>query len=207
MATNTIIKTADFVKSCSKFSDCPAGNMPEYAFIGRSNVGKSSLINMLVNRNKLAYISEKPGKTTLLNYYLINKAWYLVDLPGYGYAKRSKKDRENWEKLINNYLNNRESLVCCFVLIDIRHNPQQNDLDFLLKISDWELPFVLVFTKADKIKNNQIQKNINIYQNELLKYFYETPQYFVVSSVKKTGREDITAFIENLNKSFQKNEQ
>lgn len=175
--------------------------MPEYAFIGRSNVGKSSLINMLTNHKKLAKISQTPGKTQLINHFLINDSWYLVDLPGYGYAKSSKKDRESWGKMIHKYLVQRENLYCTFILIDIRIEPQKSDLEFIEWFGVNNLPFVLIFTKADKLKKIKLVDNIEFYKDTLNKKWSELPQFVVSSSISSLGKEAIISIIEQANLS------
>ncbi len=197
-----IIKSAEFTVSNTKISKLPEPTLPEYAFIGRSNVGKSSLINMLTNIKGLAKTSQKPGKTQLINHFLINQSWYLVDLPGYGYAKSSKSNRAEWAKFIRNYLEKRESLQCVFVLIDSRLEPQKIDLDFCCWLGERGIPFVLVFTKADKLGVNKSQQNIATFKKSLLKFFEEIPQIFLTSSETGLGREDILELVENINSVF-----
>lgn len=200
-----IIKTAEFVKSSQKWQDCPEGNLPEYAFIGRSNVGKSSLINAMLGRRDLAKTSQTPGKTQLINHFLVNEEWYLTDLPGYGYAKVSKSIRKDFEKLITNYILNRNNLVNLFVLIDVRHTPQKIDLEFMQWCGESGVPFSIVFTKADKLKPNAAKKNVEIYQNELYKFWEELPQIFVTSAEKKEGCDAILEFIEMTNQMLKEN--
>lgn len=197
-----IIKTAKFLISNTNIDLCPKPDLPEYAFIGRSNVGKSSLINMITNHKKLAKISVKPGKTRLINHFLINENWYLVDLPGYGYAKVSKTDRKNWKIFINKYIRNRQNLVCLFVLIDSRIEPQKIDLEFMEWLGIKKFPFAMVFTKSDKLSSTKIDSNIAHYKNKMLKSWEAMPQYFVSSTIKKTGKEEILEYIENLNNGF-----
>ncbi len=180
----------------------PVANMPEYAFIGRSNVGKSSLINMLVNQHGLAKTSQKPGKTQLINHFLINEKWYIVDLPGYGYAKVSKNSRESWEKFIRYYITRRESLQCVFVLIDSRLEPQKIDLEFCCWMGEIQIPFVLAFTKADKQSATKTDKNIAAFKKALGGWFEEIPPCFVTSAEKQQGREEILEFIEQTNLDF-----
>jgi len=194
-----IIQYADFIMSNTDVRLCPKPDKPEYAFIGRSNVGKSSLINMITGRRKLAKISGTPGKTITINHFVINIAWYLVDLPGYGFAKRSKLEREKWEKMIRNYLLRRENLVCVFVLIDIRHEPQKNDLEFMEWLALSEIPFTLVFTKADKLKPMQLTNNEEAYRLKLLEEWEELPPIVVTSAEKGDGREALLDYIESLN--------
>jgi GTP-binding protein len=196
-----IIKTAEFVISNSDFKKCPEPVIPEYAFIGRSNVGKSSLINMLANFKSLAKISTRPGKTQLINHFLINKEWYLVDLPGYGYAKASKKDRGLWAGFLKDYLSKRESLVCIFVLIDSRHEPQKIDLQFMYHLAANQLPFAIIFTKVDKLSINQLKANVNEYFKVMLKTWEAAPIHFISSAQKKTGRDEILDYIDQLNHS------
>ncbi len=196
------IKNAQFVISNTNYKLCPKENMPEYAFIGRSNVGKSSLINALVNNKNLAKTSGKPGKTQLINHFIINNNWYLVDLPGFGYAKISKEKRKEFETMISNYLLNRKNLVCLFVLIDSRHKPQSIDQEFMQWLAKKEIPFAIVFTKSDKLGKNILQKNIDFYKSEMLKEWEELPNLFITSSEQKKGTEEIKDFIEKLNLSF-----
>ncbi|WGQ08539.1 ribosome biogenesis GTP-binding protein YihA/YsxC [Pedobacter gandavensis] len=197
-----IIKSATFICSNTKVSALPVANMPEYAFIGRSNVGKSSLINMLVNQHGLAKTSQKPGKTQLINHFLINEKWYIVDLPGYGYAKVSKNSRESWEKFIRYYITRRESLQCVFVLIDSRLEPQKIDLEFCCWMGEIQIPFVLAFTKADKQSATKTDKNIAAFKKALGGWFEEIPPCFVTSAEKQQGREEILEFIEQTNLDF-----
>jgi len=196
------IKSADFVISNTDYKLCPETTHPEYAFIGRSNVGKSSLINSLVNRKNLAKISSKPGKTQLINHFKINENWFLVDLPGYGYAATSKNNREMFKIMIHKYLLNRKNLVCLFVLLDIRHNPQSIDLEFMQKMGEKAIPFVIVFTKSDKIPESQIRKNIKNYKDEMLKKWESIPELFITSSKEKRGMSKILKFIEKYNQNF-----
>lgn len=197
------IKTADFVISNSEVSKCPVENLPEYAFIGRSNVGKSSLINMLTGRNKLAKTSSTPGKTQLINHFKINNNWFLVDLPGYGYAKVSKSTKKTFQKFIVDYFRKRKGLVCTFVLIDVRHTPQKIDVDFMEFLAENEIPFCIIFTKTDKLKPSVIQQNIENYKKSMLsKDWEEFPHYFATSSSNKTGREEVLNFIDEINHDF-----
>jgi GTP-binding protein len=197
-----IIKTAEFVISNTDYKICPVPKIAEYAFIGRSNVGKSSLINALVNQKILAKTSGKPGKTQLINHFIINKEWYLVDLPGFGYAKISKTKRAEFHDMISKYLINRTNLMCLFVLIDSRHKLQDIDNEFMQWLSEKEIPFVMVFTKTDKLGKVVLAKNIGAYKVEMLKVWGELPQIFITSSKKKTGTKEICDFIEQLNPQF-----
>jgi GTP-binding protein len=196
------ITSADFVTSNSQYQLCPEPSLPEYAFIGRSNVGKSSLINMLTSKKTLAKTSQVPGKTQLINHFLINKAWYLVDLPGYGYAKISKSEREKWEGMINDYLKFRPNLVCTFVLIDSRHEPVKNDLEFMEKLGMEGIPFHIIFTKTDKLKKSEVTSKINNYTKSLLEVWEEIPQYFISSAEKEVGRNEILDIIDQYNRVF-----
>ncbi len=193
------IKTAEFVISNSDILKCPKDNLPEYAFIGRSNVGKSSLINMLTNHSHLAKTSGKPGKTQLINHFLINKNWFLVDLPGYGYAKASKDSRKTFQGFIKEYFNKRRQLVCSFVLVDSRHEPQKIDLEFMQYLGENQISFCIVFTKADKLNKSALPKNIKKYKEVLLETWEELPPYFISSSTNKTGRKDILSYIDQVN--------
>jgi GTP-binding protein len=195
------IKSARFVISNTEISKCPEPNIPEYAFIGRSNVGKSSLINMLTNNGSLAKISGSPGKTRLINHFMINDSWYLVDLPGYGYAKVSKKDRRKFEIFIRNYVLKRENLFCLFVLVDIRHEPQKVDLEFMQWLGMNQIPFAIVFTKADKLKPGEVEINTEKYTEKMFETWEEMPTYFISSAEKATGKEDILEFIDEINRS------
>jgi GTP-binding protein len=196
-----MIKQARFLISNTDVKKCPAPDRPEYAFIGRSNVGKSSLINMLVGQNSLAKVSVKPGKTQLINHFIIDESWYLVDLPGYGYAKISISVKEKFQKLISNYILNRENLYCLFVLIDVRHAPQQIDLEFTTWLGENHIPFAIIFTKADKLGKVSVAQNVGAYTQELKKLWEELPPILVSSSLDGTGRDEIISFIENVNKS------
>lgn len=193
---------AKFVKSSKALNQCPAANKPEYAFIGRSNVGKSSLINMLAHNKNLAKTSQTPGKTQLINHFSVDDKWFIVDLPGYGFAKVSKTEREAWEKMIHEYLSKRENLLCIFVLVDSRLEPQAIDLEFMLWLGEQGLPFVIVFTKTDKLSTTQLSKNLEQYKKVVLEYFEVLPRSFVTSSEKKVGREEILGFIKELNQNF-----
>ena len=181
---------------------CPEPTIPEYAFVGRSNVGKSSLINMMMDKKQLAKVSQSPGKTRLINHFLINSTWYLVDLPGYGYAKVSKSDRQVFTKMIKDYVERRENLMCLFVLIDSRHEPQKLDLEFLRYLGEAEVPFAIVFTKSDKQSAKILDKKIELYKNELLKEWEVLPEIFMTSAVKKTGSKEILSYINNINPLF-----
>ena len=196
------IKSAEFVISNTDYKLCPKELLPEYTFIGRSNVGKSSLINALVDRKNLAKTSGKPGKTQLINHFKINNNWFLVDLPGYGYASTSKTNREQFKSMINKYLLNRSNLICLFVLLDIRHKAQNIDLDFMQKMGKEGIPFAMVFTKSDKISQTQIIKNIKQYKQEMLKNWEFLPDIFITSSEKRIGMNEILTFIEKYNQSF-----
>lgn len=194
------INSAEFVMSNTDPKKCPEPNIPEYAFIGRSNVGKSSLINMITNHSKLAKTSSTPGKTQLINHFSINEEWYLVDLPGYGYAKASKTSREKWIKFIQSYITNRTNLMCMFVLVDSRHTPQKIDLEFMEWLGINQIPFVIVFTKMDKLSSNEKFTKIATYKKEMLKVWEEMPPYFETSSTNKKGQEEILTFIKDTNK-------
>lgn len=191
-----------YVGSYPSITSCPKDERPEYAFIGRSNVGKSSLINMLTGRNSLARISKKPGKTQMINYFLVEKSWYLVDLPGYGYAKISKKKRREWEIMIEGYLQHRKTLACAFVLIDANIPAQQIDIDFMSWLGDKQVPFIIVYTKTDRLKPAEVQPNIDRIRTTLLEHWEELPQEFVTSSIKKEGKEEILEFVETVNKNI-----
>ena len=196
------IKSASFLVSNTSFKKCPMDGRPEFAFIGRSNVGKSTLINMLTGKKKLAKTSSTPGKTQLINHFEINDEWYLVDLPGYGYAKASKKSRQTWEVFITEYLLHRESLMTTFVLIDARLPPQKIDLEFMNWCGGKGIPFSLVFTKTDKLSSSALQKNLIGYKKEILKYWDELPPVFVTSSQSKFGREPLLNYISEILKAF-----
>jgi GTP-binding protein len=196
-----IIKEAKYEGSFPGIGDCPKPERPEYAFIGRSNVGKSSLINMLCERKDLAHVSKKPGKTQALNFYLINKSWYLVDLPGYGYAKTAQKKRKTWGKMIADYLLERSSLQCAFVLLDANVPPQELDIEFINWLGENQVPFVLVYTKTDKLKSLQQAENIELIRQSLLQSWNELPQEFITSSIRRTGREEVLGLIEKVNRA------
>jgi len=193
---------AKFLKSSKEVSQCPTAHKPEYAFIGRSNVGKSSLINMLANNKNLAKTSQTPGKTQLINHFAVDDKWFIVDLPGYGFAKVSKTDREAWEQMIYEYLSQRENLQCIFVLIDSRLEPQKIDLEFMLWLGESQLPFSIVFTKTDKLSATQLNTNVENYKKVLLEYFEVFPRFFITSSEKKVGGLEILEFIKELNQKF-----
>jgi GTP-binding protein len=195
------IKTAVFVKSSSLNEQCPKADRPEYAFIGRSNVGKSSLINALTGHGNLAKTSSKPGKTQVINHFMINDAWYLVDLPGYGYAKVSQADRQKWAGMIDGYLFNRQNLTCTFVLVDSRIEPQKIDLEFMEKLGANGVPFCIVFTKTDKLRPHQLQTQLDNYRAKLLETWQEVPLIFVTSSESRVGQKELLAQIEEWNKS------
>lgn len=196
------ITKAEFITSNTRVDLCPQEPLPEYAFIGRSNVGKSSLINMLVERKKLAKTSSTPGKTRLINHFKINDQWYLCDLPGYGYAKVSYKDRDTFGKMIDRYGKERSNLVCFFVLIDARHPPQEIDLNFIAWLGDNDLPFVIVLTKVDKINQTGKSKNLELLKKELQKQWEELPLIFETSATKGTGKDEVMRFIEDTNKKL-----
>ncbi|MCK5774943.1 MAG: YihA family ribosome biogenesis GTP-binding protein [Bacteroidales bacterium] len=197
-----IVKSAVFEKSSPEYQQCPSPNKPEYAFIGRSNVGKSSLINKVCNKTKLAKTSSTPGKTQLINHFLINNEWYLVDLPGYGYAKMPIKMKQKMERMINYYLLRRTNLLTVFVLIDSRHKPQENDLKFMMNLAENQLPFSIIFTKADKSKKKQLAESIDNYKKVLLESWEVLPPYFITSAETGEGGEDILKLIEETNKVF-----
>ena len=196
------IKSAEFVISNTDVKKCPAGNFPEYAFIGRSNVGKSSLINMLTGKKGLAMTSQKPGKTLLINHFIINNNWFLVDLPGYGFAQRGKEGRQNIQRIIEDYILEREQLTNLFVLIDCRHEAQKIDLEFMEWLGENGVPFSIIFTKIDKISKGRLQENLKAYQEKLLETWEELPPILTSSSEKKEGREEILDYIDTINKSL-----
>lgn len=198
------IKSANFVISNTDYKLCPQDGKPEYAFIGRSNVGKSSLINMITNRKGLAMTSSKPGKTMLINHFEINEEWYIVDLPGYGYARRSKDSREQLQVLIEDYILEREALTALFVLVDSRHKPQQIDLEFMQWLGENGIPFSIVFTKGDKQGPVKLKQNVDEYKQELLKDWEELPPIFVTSSEKRVGSEELLSYIHSINESLKK---
>ncbi|MDR0668099.1 MAG: ribosome biogenesis GTP-binding protein YihA/YsxC [Prevotellaceae bacterium] len=197
-----IIRSAEFISSSPSVGQCPGSSLPEYAFIGRSNVGKSSLINALVNRKKLAHTSSTPGKTQLINHYLINAQWYLVDLPGYGYARSSKTKRDRFAGSIAGYIMQRAQLSLLFVLLDSRLAPQQIDLDFITRLGEWGIPFALVFTKIDKLKTTDLRRNREEYEKRLLTTWEELPPVFVTSAETGAGRDALLAFIEETNRAL-----
>lgn len=196
------IRSAEFVKSSKHVKDCPEAPFPEYAFLGRSNVGKSTLINMVTGRSKLAKTSSSPGKTQLINHFLINDAWYLTDLPGYGFARVPIPIKKKWEHMIKNYMQNRENLMCSFILLDSRHGPMKNDLEFLEWVGSNALPLCLVFTKADKLSKSQLQRNLSLYQKKLSEQWEPLPRMIVSSSTTKDGKEEILKLISQSNKIF-----
>lgn len=196
------ITSADYIGSFVDPEKCPPDNIPEYAFIGRSNVGKSSLINMLTGRKNLAKVSSNPGKTQTINYFLINGSWNLVDLPGYGFAKVSAQHRKRWQTMIENYIRHRTNLVCLFVLIDSRLTPQKNDLDFVNQLGSWQIPFTLIFTKTDKNTQSETAKNIKDFTERMKSHWEFLPLYFQTSIVKKSGREEILDLVDEYNIRF-----
>ena len=202
-----LIKSSAYIISSPEYTDCPAPTLPEYAFIGRSNVGKSTLINMLAGTDKLAKTSGTPGKTRLLNHFIINNEWYIVDLPGYGFAKVSMSERKKWEKMIEDYLRKRENLVTVFVLIDSRHSPQKIDLEFVNQLGKWQVPFCLVFTKADKENQRTVSANVKAFLDKMRETWQFLPQHFVTSAVKTTGRDKILQLIAEMNKEFTSGEE
>lgn len=200
------IRDAEYLISNADYAQCPPPDKPEYAFIGRSNVGKSSLINMLCNKKALAKTSSAPGKTQLINHFEViandRQKWYLVDLPGYGYAKVSQSSRRRWEQMIENYIRKRENLTCLFVLVDSRHEPQKIDLDFINQLGNWEIPFAVIFTKADKNKPGATLRNVTAFVNKLKESWEETPPFFVTSAETGEGRTLVLDYIDDLNKAF-----
>ncbi len=197
-----IVKSADFICSNTQISKLPTPTKPEYAFIGRSNVGKSSLINMITGKKGLAKTSQTPGKTQLINHFLINENWYIVDLPGYGYARISKSKKEDWNKFIRNYLEKRENLQCVFILIDSRLEPQKIDLDFCASLGERGIPFVIAFTKADKQGKVKTDQNVTKFRKAMLAWFEEVPRHFVTSAELQDGKEEILNFIHEINQKF-----
>ena len=196
------IKSAEFIISNTDISKCPQHDLPEYAFIGRSNVGKSSLINMLTGRKGLAMTSATPGKTLLINHFLINKEWYLVDLPGYGYAQRGQAQREKLTRIINNYILERPQLTSLFVLIDSRHEPQKIDLEFITWLGENSVPFGIIFTKADKLGRGRLTENVNKFLNTLKEQWEELPPHFITSSLDRSGRDEVLDYISTVNTSL-----
>ena len=196
------VANAEFVVSNTNVEQCPKTKLPEYAFIGRSNVGKSSLINMLCNKKKLAKTSSRPGKTQLINHFLINKQWYLVDLPGYGYARTSKAQKKTFQKFITDYLIKRKELISTFLLIDLRHIPQPLDLKYMRWLGKNLIPFSIIFTKADKLRKIDINENIHKYLNNIKKDWEEIPKHFITSSEKKIGKSELLNYINEINKSI-----
>lgn len=196
------VKNVVFTKSSSEMGQCPKNDKPEYAFIGRSNVGKSSLINMLMNHKGLAKTSGRPGKTQLINHFLVDEKWYVVDLPGYGYAKVSKSSKKDFQQLVTSYLSIRENMVCVFVLLDSRLEPQKNDLEFMRWLGENQVPFAIVFTKLDKLSSNEFGKNLARYKKRLLVDWDSLPQIFSTSATSKIGRDEILAYIGKLNESI-----
>jgi len=196
------IKTAEFLVSNTEVGKCPDSSLPEYAFIGRSNVGKSSLINMLTERKSLAKTSGRPGKTQLINHFLINKNWHLVDLPGYGYARVSKSAKKTFQKFITAYFEQRKQMLCAFVLIDSRHEPQAIDLEFMKWMGERSIPFYIIFTKADKLRPKALERNFEIYKNKMLETWDEMPEYFITSAESDLGRDEVLNLIESINEQF-----
>ena len=197
------ITSAEFIISNQDVSKCPNSGIPEYAFIGRSHVGKSSLINMLVNQKSLAKTSGRPGKTQLINHFLINKSWHLVDLPGYGYARVSKSSKAKFQKFITKYFEKREQLVCGFVLVDVRHDPQPIDVEFMEWLGESEIPFSIIFTKADKLKPKALERNVEAYKKFLLEGIWEeVPPYFITSASNNQGKEELLNYIHGINETL-----
>lgn len=196
------VHKAEYLSSAVKLEDCPKPVHPEYAFIGRSNVGKSSLINMLTDNKSLAHISSTPGKTKTINHFLIDDRWFIADLPGYGYARVSQVERAKWEKMIRNYFSKRENLACVFVLLDIRVSPQKNDMEFIEWLGKNGVPFVIVFTKADKISQREREVSVKVYKTRILESWEEVPQLFITSAEKKLGRDAMLEFIDSVNKQL-----
>ena len=196
------IKSAEFIISNSKVEHCPDSTLPEYAFIGRSNVGKSSLINMLTGRKSLAKTSAKPGKTQLINHFLINNNWHLVDLPGYGYAQVSKSTKKVFQRFITAYFEKRKQMICAFVLVDSRHSPQPIDMEFMQWMGENNIPFCIIFTKADKLKEKHLVEKLKTYEEEMLKVWAAMPQYFVTSATSQLGKDEILGYIEEVNQEL-----
>lgn len=201
------IRSAKYLLSSPRAENCPKPDMPEYAFIGRSNVGKSSLINMLTRQTKLAKTSASPGKTQMINHFLINEEWYIVDLPGYGYAKVSQKQRASFQRMIEDYMTKRENLMTVFVLIDSRHSPQEKDLEFLRHLGEWGVPFNLIFTKADKSTQKDAAKNVRAFVEKMKEEWEFIPRTFLTSSVKFLGRKELLEYIDELNEMYYNPEQ
>lgn len=201
-----IIKSAEYLISSPELANCPAPDKPEYAFIGRSNVGKSSLINMLCNKKEVAKVSSSPGKTQMINHFVVTGSdkqdWYLVDLPGYGFAKVSQSQRKSWQKMIRDYIQTRENLVNLFTLVDSRHEPQKADLDFINQLGEWQIPFAIVFTKADKTTQRETAKNVDLFLKALGETWEEAPPHFVTSAVKHLGKKQILKFVAEQNDVF-----
>jgi GTP-binding protein len=193
------IQKIEFIGSFPRADDCPQNNFPEYAFIGRSNVGKSSLINAITGRKEVAKTSKKPGKTQMINIFLVDKAWYIADLPGYGFAHVSKSKRRKWERMLEDYVLFRPNLVCAFVLIDVRHELQKNDLDFINWLGERHIPFCLIFTKADKLKVPALEGNVDQIKNSLLEFWSSLPESFITSSITRDGVANILDYIRSLN--------
>jgi GTP-binding protein len=196
------IKSAEFLVSNTEVGKCPDSSLPEYAFIGRSNVGKSSLINMLTERKGLAKTSGRPGKTQLINHFLINNNWHLVDLPGYGYARVSKSTKKTFQKFITAYFEQRKQMLCAFVLIDSRHEPQAIDLEFMRWMGERGIPFYIIFTKADKLRPKALERNTEIYKSRMLETWSEMPEYFTTSAESDLGRDEVLNLIETINEQF-----
>jgi len=196
------ILSAEFVISSPDVASCPEHSFPEYAFIGRSNVGKSSLINMLTSAKGLAKTSGTPGKTRLINHFMVNEEWYLVDLPGYGYAKISQSERKKWRQMINNYLLRRNNLVCTFILVDSRHEPQKPDTEFMAWMSEKQLPFVIIFTKSDKLSKRRLEESIGNYIKEMMESWEDMPAFFISSATDSVGRDEILSYIKENNKLY-----
>lgn len=196
------INQSRFVISNTDVDKCPKSNLPEYAFIGRSNVGKSSLINMLADRKKLAMTSSQPGKTKLINHFLMNEAWHLVDLPGYGFARTGKSTRESFGKIITDYMLLRQQLTCVFVLVDVRHKPQAIDVEFINWLGEEGLPLTIIFTKADKLSQSKVASNVKLYKDTLLEVWEEFPPYIVTSSVKRNGKDELLDYIHKINEEL-----
>ncbi|MDW8301282.1 MAG: ribosome biogenesis GTP-binding protein YihA/YsxC [Bacteroidia bacterium] len=196
------VKKAEFVISTTDFNKLPQPTLPEYAFIGRSNVGKSSLINMIVGNSHLAHTSRQPGKTQTMVVFKVNDSWYLTDLPGYGYAKASVAQREQWQKMITHYIIHRQNLMSLFVLVDVRLSPQKIDIEFINRLGQWQIPFSIAFTKADKVSRNTVHNNVKFFLDTISEYWEELPKYFVTSAQTKVGRQELLSWIEAQNKMF-----